>query len=223
MSSNNFKGAISFSLLNLTYKIYYLFAPEGTLLDELKHIQSLFWVKNDMSDEVKNQKMIVELKKIVAKPDEEISKSLYKVTSTFPVVKPTHYSKIIEFVETEIEKIHWYRENKYFEIHQAICEYIVSYCTFTYGTDPVINDLFQVFWKVTNHEYYEELGFVDEFVKKGNLNSHNIAKRINKIISANKQQYPKLVFNTRGLNFSSTHEFASSFLYEFMNCEFKAD
>lgn len=220
LSVNSFKGAISFSLLNLTYKIYYLFAPEGTLLDELKDIQLLFWTKKDLSIEQKNKKMIFELKKIASKSDEEISKSLYKVTSTFPVVKPTDYSKIIKFVKAEIEKVHWYRENKYFDVHQAICEYIVSYCSFSYGMAPVINDLFQVFWKVTNNEYYQELGFLDEFVKKGKLNSHNIIKRTNKIINTNKKAYPKLVFSVRGLNFSSTHEFASSFLYEFINCDF---
>jgi len=220
LSVSSFKGAISFSLLNLTYKIYYLFAPEGTLLDELKDIQLLFWTKKDLTDEQKNKKMILELKKIALKSDEEISKSLYKVTSTFPVVKPTDYNKIMKFVKAEIEKIHWYRENKYFDVHQAICEYVVGYCSFSYGMAPVINDLFQVFWKVTNYQYYKELGFLDEFVKKGKLNSHNIVKRINKIISSNRESYPKLVFNIRGLNFSSTHEFASSFLYEFINCDF---
>ncbi len=220
LSASRFKGAISFSLLNIAYKIYYLFAPEGTLLDEVRHIHSIFWSKNKLTDEIKNQKMIEEFEKLSSKSNSEISKSLYKVTSTFPQVKPTHHDKVHDFVKREIEKIHWYRENKYYDIHLAICEYIVSYCTFVYGTEPVIIDLFQVFWKVTNHKYFTELGFVDEFVKNDKIILNTIEKRINKIISSNKNAYPNLVFNSRRLNTSSLHEFASSFLYEFINCEF---
>lgn len=220
LPANNFKGAISFMLLNLTYKIYYLFAPEGTLLEYLKNTQNFFWSQKDLPEEQRNAKMQDDLQKMLQFTDDDIAKSLYKVTSTFPVAQPTGVAKLKELMETEIEKIHWYRENKYFEIHQSICEYIVSYASFAYGLEPVVNDLLQVFWKVTNYDYFAELGFKDDYMKNGKIMRHNVEKRINKIISSNKSAYPKLNFNTRRLNFSATNEFASSFIYEFINCDF---
>ena len=197
LDANKFTGARSFTLLNLLYKIYYLYAPEGTLLDDIRLAQSIFWQNNNMQDTIRNQKMLAEIEKIQKMSDEEITKSLYKVKATFPVVKPTPYRNITDFVKKEIEKIHWYRENKYYDIHQKICEYIISFSTYTHGVEPVIHELFQVFWKVTNHEYFEELGFKDNFVKKNKINMHAIDKKISRIISNYRTTYPKLTFNTK--------------------------
>lgn len=222
LSQDNFTGARSFHLLTLTYKIYYLIAPEGTLLDDLRFIQSIFFRQSDSTDVERNFSMIEEFKKILQKSDTEILKSLYKVKATFSVVKPTHFSKVREFIKDEIEKINWYRERKHYDIQLIICEYIVASSYFSQGLEPVIANIFHIFWQVLNFKYFEELGFKEKYCNSANeqLNPTVIQSEIEKIIIAARPNYPKLQFNYKKLNYSSKHEFATSFLYEFLNCDF---
>jgi len=222
LDTDHFSAARSFIILNLTYKLYYLLAPEGTLLDELRKIQSIFFDDTEDSDIERLDKMIDEYLMLLKKSDVEISKSLYKVKATFAVVKPTHYNKVINFVNEEIEKINWYRDHKYHDIQQAICEYIVASSCFNFGLDPIITDIFHVFWHSLNYELFYDLGFKEEFylVTSKKLNQTIIEEDINKIIANNKATYPNLVFHTKNLNYKTKHDFATSFLYEFINCNF---
>jgi len=224
LDQDNFSGARAFLLLTITYKLYYLLAPEGLLLDDLRFIQGIFFRKDGTTDVERNYKMITEYKKILDKTDQDISKSLYKVKATFAVVKPTHYTKVIDFVNDELNKINWYRDNKYYDIQLAICEYIVAYSYFNFGMEPVITNIFQVFWHALNFKYFEELGFKAEIYSKvtEKLNQVVIEQEIQKVIDSAITIYTKLNFNTKNLKFSSKHEFATSFLTEFINCNFES-
>jgi len=222
LDANQFTGARSFMMLSLTYKLYYLLAPEGALLDEIREVQAIFFEENELYDVERVDRMIEAYKLFLNKTDEEIFKSLYKVKATFAVVRPTHYNKVINFVKDEIEKIHWYRENKHYDIQLAICEYIVAYSCFSFGMDPVITDIFHVFWHTLNNDLFNEFGFKEQFynatTKK--LNQGSITEAITKIVANNKTTYPHLTFATKNLNFKTIHDFAASFLYEFINCNF---
>ena len=221
ISSKPFIGAVSFLLLNLTYKLYYLLAPEGSLLEYFHSIQNIFWKNDDFTDKEKNEKIIEKYKILLKQPDTEISKSLYKVKSTFPVVKPTHSFEIVDFIKKEIEKTHWYRENKHIKIHLSVCEYIISYSTYNYGMESILHDLFQILWKIINYKFYEELGFNDNFVRKNKIVSHIVEKKINKILNNYKETYKNLDFSTKRLRYATFQDFTTSFLYEIINCDFE--
>lgn len=223
LNPDHFSGARAFLLLTMTYKMYYLLAPEGKLLDDVRYIQNIFFRQDDSTDVERNFKMIEEYKTLLAKSDEEISKSLYKVKATFAVVKPAHFTKVTDFVKDEINKINWYKDNKYPDIQQAICEYIVAYSCFNFGMEPIMTDIFHIFWHSLNFKYFEELGFKEQYynVATEKLNQMVIEQEMNKIIASTKSSYPKLEFHTKNLNFNTKHDFATSFLYEFMNCNFE--
>lgn len=222
LEQDNFSGARAFLLLTLTYKLYYLLAPEGTLLDEIRFIQSIFFKQDNSTDVERNYLMVEEYKKVLEKDDAEILKSLYKVKATFAVVKPTHHTKVLDFIKDEIQKINWYKENKYYDIQLAICEYIVAYSYFNFGLEPVIANIFHVFWHSLNFEYFNELGFKNKFydIENNKFNPTEIQTEIEKIIIQAKTNYRNLNFNIKSLNFNTKEDFATSFLYEFLNCNF---
>ncbi len=216
LDPDGFSGAHSFLLLNLTYKLYYLLAPEGVLLDDFRYLQGIFFRSDNATTQERVHQMKEEFKKILDKPKEETQKSLYKVKGTFAVVKPTHYEAVSEFMKDELPKIDWYRDNKYPDIQQAICEYIVAYSEFYFGMDAPVYDLFDIFWKVINSAYYKELGFTDDYFDAENnkFNRQSIESRIYNIVNGYKGKFPFIAFKTSQIKYDSLPSFATSFLFE---------
>ena len=216
LDPDKFVGARSFLLLNLTFKLYYLLAPEGVLLDDFRYIQGIFFANNKDTNMQKNYYMADEFRKLSKKPKEEILKSLYSVKATFAVVKPTPYAEVADFIKSEIEKIAWYQNNKYPDIQQAICEYIVAYTCFFFGMVSPVYDFFDVFWQVVNSDYYKKLGFKQDYYNSNSkqFNRNNIEKELNRIVSEYRNEYPNMQFQVSALRYNSNADFVTSFLYE---------
>ncbi len=216
LNSVEFAGGISFLLLDLNYKIFYLLSPEGVLLDEIKRIHKNYFESNKTLLE-KNKKAVKMFKNILEQNDEEIASSLYAVKAVFPFVELMPIKKVVKFAEKEINKVHWYRENSYKDIALAICEYIVGYSEYNLGIEPYFEELFKIFWHVLNFDYFQELGFEEKYVLHGKINFLAINQRINKISHEIKKIYPGFNFNTKHLTTLSVFDFATSFIYEFIN------
>jgi len=214
LAEHDFAGARSFLLLQLTFKMYYLMAPEGVLLDDLRFIQGIFFRQDNSNTAERNHLMIQEFNNILNKPKEEIVKSLYKTKATFAVVTPTAFKTISDFIYNEIGKINWYRDNKYYDIQQAICDYIVAYSEFFYGMDAPIYDLFDIYWKTTNDKYYNELGFNVSYYNSESkkFKQADIENDILKVIKDHKKKYPFIDFKTHTLKYDNLAEFSTSFL-----------
>jgi len=222
LAQKDMAGAGSFLLLQLTFKIYYLLAPEGVLLDDLRYIQGVFFRRDNSTTAERNHLMIEEFKKILAKPKDKILKSLYKTKATFAVVKPTNYQTVANFIFDEIKKIEWYKNNKYFDIQQAICDYIVAYAEFFYGMDAPVYELLEIYWQATNDKYYKDLGFNADYYNSETekLKQSKIENDILKIISNAKRKFPNLDFKTHLLKYTSLPEFSTSFLTEIEKLNF---
>ena len=160
--------------------------------------------------------MIQEFNNILKRPKEEILRSIYKTKATFAVVKPTGFKAISDFIYDEIGKLNWYRDNKYFDIQQAVCDYIVAYAEFFFGMDAPVYDFFEIYWKTTNDKYYKELGFEAGYYDSSSqqFKQSKIENDINKIISSYKKKYPHIDFKTHTLKYDNLAEFSTSFLYE---------
>lgn len=216
LAEHDFAGARSFLLLQLTFKAYYLLAPEGVLLDDLRYIQGIFFRRDNSNTAERNHLMIQEFNNILKRPKEEILKSIYKTKATFAVVKPTGFKAISDFIYDETGKLNWYRDNKYFDIQQAVCDYIVAYAEFFFGMDAPVYDFFEIYWKTTNDKYYKELGFDANYYDSSSqqFKQSKIENDINKIISSYKKKYPHIDFKTHTLKYDNLAEFSTSFLYE---------
>ncbi len=205
------KGLVSYLLLSLIYKIYYLIAPEGVLLDFLKQLDKMYWQTSE-SILQKNDYIISALQNLYNQSDEYFKRSLYRVISTFSVVQPVKPAKIVDFVSSELEKINWIKSQNP-EIYVRACEYIIGYLNFHIALSPGLKHLLNVLWRVFNDDYFIALGYSLNFLSRGKLNSFAIEFHINKVLS----QYQLKGFRTSKLVYSSLPEFAKSFLQEFIN------
>jgi len=222
LDSDKFTSSISYSLLNLTFKIYYLLAPEGKLLDDLRFIQGIFYDEDESTQNEKNHRMIEEYEIIQQKPDSEILKSFYKVKATFGVAKPTTHNLVADFMHDELEKTKWYIDNKHPEIVKQICEYIITYTSYTFGMPVIAYDILMIAWRVLYPDFFAELGFTHYFYEPENnkFHSDSIKKRIHTIVNHSKKKHVHIQFNTNNLNFSNLNEFAISFIQEFQNLNY---
>ncbi len=223
LDPDEFSGAHSFLLLNLTFKLYYLLAPEGVLLDNFRYLQGLFFRRSNETTQERVYLMKKEFNKILNTSKEDILKSLYKVKGTFAVVKPTNYETVSDFIKDELPKIDWYMDNDYPDIQQAVCEYIVAYSEFHFGMDAPVYDLFNIFWKAINSKYYKDLGYTEVYydTKNNKFEKQSIESRIYNIINGYKAKFPFIAFKTSQLKYDSLPTFAYSFLSEMkeMNLE----
>ena len=222
IDSDKLTGSISYNLLNLAFKIYYLLAPEGKLLDDVRFIQGIFYQDDENTLNEKNYQMIQEFKSLQEKPDSEILKSFYKIKATFGVARPSTHEHVSNFMLDELEKTKWFIENKHPEIAREMCEYIISYSCYTYGMPAIANDVLLIAWRVLNPEIFSELGFTESFYNPENktFNTEAIKKRINLLVNNSKKRHIKISFNTNNLNFNSLNEFISSFINEFQNLNY---
>jgi len=222
LDSDKFTGSISYNLLNLAFKIYYLLAPEGKLLDDICNIQEVFYENDDSTINEKNHRMVEEFEGFKQKSDDEILKSFYRIKATFAVVKPTSHENVVNFMQDELEKVKYYVENKHPEIVRQMCEYIISYAGYSFGMPAIANDILLITWRVFNPELFLELGFAQQYYnhETKKFNAEAIKKRINRLVDQSKKRHSDIDFNTNNLDFSGINEFSISFIEEFQNLKY---
>lgn len=213
---------ISYIILNLLFKIYYLLAPEGTLLDDIRYLQSFFYVEDEHTTKEKNYKIVEALKEINEKSDEELMKSLYRVEATFAVNRPTSFNHVKSFICNELEKVQVCIDEGTADNALEICEYILSYSSFTFGMPAVANDLLQVIWRVFYPSYFNELGFTDEYYSNETYKFYiELTKvKIDNIISDAKKRHARIKFKLGNLDFSDKLKFIISFFDEFQKLNY---
>jgi hypothetical protein len=212
--ADKFSGAISYIFLSLTYRIDYLLAPEGTLMNDLEKIQNIYFAKDNSNYIQRNQQIKIEFEKILQQPKENVIKGFYKVKSTFAIMTASDFKTVADFVYNESANTNWYRDNKYPEIVACIYEYISSYSLFNYGMQQPLIEFFNLIMQVLNHDFYTELGVNDKLVSNGKPDRSNIEDQIRSIINRGKKTYPNLDFKLDMLKYDSINLFGETFMKE---------
>ena len=207
-------GGIAFLLLNLTYKIDYLIAPQGELTDALERIQRMFFARNNKSTQERNNDILHEYEQIVNTPKEKVLEGIYDVKATFAIANPATHKAVMDMMFKEREKVGWYRNNNYPQIVDAIYEYMVSYAFFNYGMVYPVTGILNLAMCVFNPDFYERCGSAPRLNKDGVLDKSAIEKEINNIIKGAKSDYPRIAFNTATLNYTSVPLFIDSLIVE---------
>ncbi|MBN2662182.1 MAG: hypothetical protein JXR68_00915, partial [Bacteroidales bacterium] len=206
-----FVGARAFLMLSYLYKISYLLSPEGELLEKIKKTINIFYNNKSNIDIEKNAKVYNFIKEISEENIDNLKKSFYTVFSTFSLVPPTTHNEIIKFIKKEINKINWYEDNKHKEMSSALTDYIIGYCCYNFGNEPIIDELFKIYWKVMHSDFFNELKVKNVPVEKNRINYFVLNNSINTINWVAKKTYPKFNFNVKHLSIVNIHEFAKSF------------
>ena len=208
------KGLVSYILLSLIYKLYYLIAPEGVLLDELKQMDSLFWEGHE-DVIIKNEILYNRLMVLYKMNNEQLSKWFYNVRSTFSMVKAVEPEKIKSFIEAELESLKWMRLDKYYSQYYIYgLEYILGYLCFHIAMKPVYIELVNIVWRAMNDKFFLALGYhVSYRTLKDKLNSFTIENAINQVLG----KYNIKTFRSSKIDYTSDANFMRSFLVELVN------
>lgn len=222
LDPEKFSGAISYLLLALVFRIDYLIAPEGKILNELEKIASIYYGKDDKSSSQRNPQMIAGFKKILEKSKEEIFSQLFRSKYTFAIVVPQNIKVLEDTIETALENMVWYRDNNYPGIANKVMEYGFSYAQYSYSLPKPLTDLFRLFMQVNYGEYFEALGFKTVYYNEAEneFEQDDIKEYIETVIDKWKTKYPLLNFKTRKLKFDTLVNFNQSFLEEVADLKF---
>ena len=207
------KGIISYILLATIYKIFYLLAPEGVLLDYIRKLDNFYW--NRELDEVsKNEYLISSFLDLLSWNNQMISKSLYKVIATFSIVKYVDNYELVDFISTELEMAKQYLKQGFSEFFHFIVEYIIGYISFHIAIKHQYKEILDVLWRVYNDNFFTELGFSVRYINRHKLNSFVIEYHLNKVLYKYKLRNR---FKINRLEYSTLEDFSKTFLTEFVN------
>lgn len=215
-------GGISYMLLALGYRLDYLITPEGKLLQDLEKIISIYFGKEERSAQEKNYLMIEGFKRLNEKTDEEIVQFLFRSVSTFSIVSPQPHKVIADVLQSALQNMAWYRDNKYPHIAQRIMEYGFSYCQYSHSLPKPLSLLFQLYMEIHYPDYFLEIGYQDKLfdASTGTFKKEIIEKEIEKNNQAWKEKYPMFAFRTQQLKYDGLTSFDQSFLTEIISLNF---
>lgn len=216
LDADKFSGGISYLLLSLVFRVDYLIAPQGRILNDLEKIASIYYSKDDKTSHERNPLMIEGFKKLLKKSKEEIVGQLFRSRYTFAIVVPHNLKSVSEAIETSLENMAWYRDNNYPDIANKVMEYGFAYSQYSYSLPRPLTELFNLFMQINYAECFKALGFVTLYYDedKNIFRSDLIEERIERVVDYWKHKYPSLDFKTKKLKFDTLLNFNHSFLQE---------
>ncbi|HOZ83978.1 MAG TPA: hypothetical protein PK191_00725 [Niabella sp.] len=213
VDADKFSAGISYLLLALVYRIDFLIAPEGQLLNDLEKISNIYFGKDEKSVVEKNRDMIEEFKMLQEKSKEEVFKNLFRSKYTFSIVAPKTHKTVATAIADANKNMAWYLDNNQAYFANKIIEYGLTFCQYCYSLPKPISQMIELFMHINYPEYFRSLGYTESLYVKANdkLNEGEIAGRIRDIQSQWKEKYTTLNFRTDLLNFTNLQKFNLSF------------
>jgi hypothetical protein len=223
LDAEKFSGGISYLLLSLVFRIDYLISPEGKILSELEKIASSYYSKDDKSSPERNPVMIEGMKKLLARPKEELCAQFFRSKYTFAIVAPHNVKTVSEAIQTALLNMVWYRDNNYPDIANKVMEYGFAFSQYSYSLPKPLSDLFRLFMQINYGEYFKALGFQTVYYdeERNHFNEDAIDDKIDTIIYYWKPKYSALAFKTKKLKFDTLVNFNQSFLQEVSELNFE--
>ena len=199
--------------MSLCYKLDYLIRPEGFVMEVLERINRLYFAHNEKSITEKCELLEQEYETILKRPKSEILKELYQTTSTFGVTMPVHHDRVRGFIDGEMSNLEWYIKHGRDDIALSSASYIVGYCLFNYAVPLPDKAFLHLFYKITDSDYFQALGFSDLYQDKLKVfNKSAIKNEINAIAKRHKKIYPNLNPQTDILDYKNMTTFAQTYL-----------
>jgi hypothetical protein len=224
LNPTEFEGAITYSLLNLIYKIDFFTAPEGTLLSKLEEIQQIYLKQSPAQSQIeKNNDLYKRIEKLLEIPKEEMLKNFYATKSTFGIAQAIQYEDLSNFIQKHLYAAQIYIDKKHDDIVLVIFEYMASYALFNYGLPKPMREVLTLYLSITNPHYMRNLGLKGAYhlPKKQKLIKKLINAKINSIVKQNSTIYAKLSFDTQALTFKNILLFSKSYFDVLAKLDFR--
>lgn len=213
----------SYIILSATFKILFLISPEGALLSivsDILDIYSEFAPEANNNIEI-NYRMLSVMEDIMAMPDHELAKSMYRTHAVFQELNYKTFLELADSISSQLKLAVQCSDIRRPDLVPVMCEYIVGAQSVRFGLHQLAYDLLMVFWRVLNTEYFYGLGFREMLYNDslGVFAKDKIADEINAIVGRYYAEYPGLKFDVDRLSYESQASFACSFLIEFKNLQ----
>lgn len=224
LDPEKFAGGIAYLLIAVVFRIDYLIAPEGKLMNELEKIVDKYYRKDEKPTPERNLQMIEALQRVRNKSPEDVYPFLFRSKYTFSIVAPQHQKSIAENINNALQNMYWYRDNNYPLIANEVMEYSVSFCQFSYSLPKPLSELFQLYMEVNHGKFFQELGYGAPLYNEAenNFDEEEITDRVDGIISEWRGKYRNLSFDTGRLKFGNRIQFNQAFLTELTTLNFEA-
>ena len=208
----HYPGAASYLILDLVYKLDFLIKPEGVTMEHIEQIHNTFFNNKTMSAQRKNELMRKELKVMLKIDEKDFFHEIYEVLSTFGITLPSGHERLRSLIDTDLNNMDWYVENRHYEVALSIPGYIVGYSLFNFALPAPDRELLILFYKIFNQEFFRKLGFDTSFHNGDAPDKKAVLKIIKAIKGKHLRNYPNLRLDTRNLSFESDAAFAKTFL-----------
>ena len=208
----HYPGAASYLILDLVYKLDFLIKPEGVTMEQIERIHNTFFNNKTLSAQRKNELMRKELMLMLKIEKEAFFEEIYEVLSTFGITLPSGHERLRSLIDSDLNNMDWYVDNRHHEVALSVTGYIVGYSLFNFALPAPDRELLILYYKIFNQDFFRKLGFEVAFINEGVLDKKSILKAVKTIKSKYQANYPNLKMDTRILNFDSDVSFAKSFL-----------
>jgi len=222
LPTNDNAGMQAFLYLNILFKIDYILVPKYKIYQKLSKKVQAYFGDEHTTIESKNE----ELKRYVAKLKklsfEEFSSSFYSAKYTFNPIEKSSYEEMSNFISESLNKIKWYKNNRYPQIIPTIYSYIAFYALYNYGVNPVVRELLHILVQVQNSSFFTLVkcgSLYDE--EKQSFSKRQIISKLQDIVANNQEKYKSLVIFSDDLNFESLNEFSNSYYTMLKNLDFE--
>ncbi len=205
---------IPYLFLSLAYRIDYLIAPEGRLMDLVEKMHASYFAPENLTVEEKCSAMMKYFRQIEALSKEQIFEELYHVKGTFGVTRPTSHAVLADFIRQEKDNLKWYHDKGEVLISSAIIEYVVLYILFNFGVNPPTRQLIHLIMEFLNPSFFADLGFSLSHMdpQTGVINKRFVVKKLNEIENEARKQYPNFKIGASELHYDSKEKFLFSFI-----------
>jgi len=184
-------GAVAYLLLDLVYRLDYLLVPEGYTMEALERMHRMYFSREDDQPVThKNLRLIAELQQLLQRAPEDFAGELYAGKSTFGITLPASHDRLSNLISNELSNMDWYEDNGYPEVARAIPGYIVGYALFNYATPPPDRELLHLYYRITEEEYFNQLGYRGQLTKNGRPERRAIRRAIADTVARYREEYP---------------------------------
>lgn len=210
---DQYYGLFAYHLLGVAYKLDYLTLPEGFILDVLEKIHSAYINKSQLPPQVRLKQVVKEFHRLHKRTKEEVQAEMYRTSSTFGVAPPLPHESVCVMIEKELPNMEWPLANGHEKLAEALPMYIVSYLLFHHAPPPPDRELFHLYFRVAENDYFTRLGFSRSYLdSSGHPDKRAIRAEINRIQDTYINEYPKMRITPDKLDYSSLAMFGKTFL-----------
>lgn len=212
LNITHYPGAASYLILANIYKLDFLIKPEGVVMEKIAQIQDIFFKDKTKSAQEKNALMLKKLQDLSQIEENDFYKELYEVVSTFGVTLPSGHERLRSLIQSELPNMKWYYDQGYDDYAMSIPGYIVGYCLYNFALPTPDKELLLLYYKITEQDYFNELGYNLKFQNGGKINRTEVLKALKRKRNSYLIEYPKLNMSLKILNFENKSIFCKTYL-----------